>query len=80
MELTWLRRAKALAGLEPQKRAAYHAYRRAFATKRKHLPAKDVAAAGGWKNAFVVQEIYQQADDETLLRVITEGAQLREVG
>ncbi len=58
----------------------YHAYRRAFATKRKHLPAKDVAAAGGWKSTFVVQEIYMQADDETLLRVMTEGAELREVG
>ena len=80
LALTWLRRAEALAGLEPQKRAAYHACRRAFATKRKHLPAKDVAAAGGWKNTFVVQEIYQQADDETLLRVITEGAALRQVG
>ncbi len=80
LALNWLRRAEALAGLEPQKRAAYHAYRRAFATKRKHLPAKDVAAAGGWKNTFVVQEIYQQSDDETLLRVITQGAKLRAVG
>jgi hypothetical protein len=41
---------------------------------------KDVAAAGGWKSTFVVTEIYQQADDETLLRVMTEGAELREVG
>ncbi len=36
--------------------------------------------AGGWKSTFVVTEIYQQADDETLLRVMTEGAELREVG
>ncbi len=34
----------------------------------------------GWKSTFVVTEIYQQADDETLLRVMTEGAELREVG
>lgn len=34
----------------------------------------------GWKSTFVVQEICQQADDETLLRVMTEGASLREVG
>ncbi len=74
------RRAEVLAGSKRQKREAYHAYRRSFATKRRHLPAKDVAAAGGWKSTFVVQEIYQQADDETLLRVMTEGAELREVG
>ncbi len=80
LALTWLRLAEKLAKLEPQQRAAYYAFRRAFATKRKHLPAKDVAAAGGWKSTCVVQEIYQQADDETLLRVMSEGAELREVG
>ncbi len=47
---------------------------------QEHIPAKDVAKAGGWKSTFVVTEIYQQADDETLLRVMTEGAELREVG
>ena len=80
LALSWLGEAEARAGLEPQKGTAWHAYRRAFATKRKHLPAKDVAKAGGWKSTFVVTEIYQQADDETLLRVMTEGAELREVG
>jgi hypothetical protein len=43
----WLRRAEELAGLEPQKGSLWHAYRRKWATERKHLPDVDVAAAGG---------------------------------
>jgi integrase len=45
----WLRRAEVLAKLEPQEGSAFHAYRRGWATARKHLPLPDVAAAGGWK-------------------------------
>lgn len=76
----WLREAEKLAGLEPQRRTLWHAYRRLWASARKHLPVKDVAAAGGWKTTFVLQEIYQQPDDETLLRVVTGGAELRSAG
>ena len=31
-------------------RSLWHAYRRGWATSRKHLPDVDVAAAGGWKS------------------------------
>jgi hypothetical protein len=43
------------------------------------LPAPDVAAQGGWKNISVVQEVYMQADSATLLRVLTEPMELREL-
>ncbi len=76
---SWLRRAEALAGLEPQEGGVWHPYRRAYAIKRKHLPASDVAQQGGWKNISVVQEVYMQADRETLLRVLTEPMELRDV-
>ena len=68
-----------MAGLEPLEGGCWHPYRRAFAIKRKHLPASDVAAQGGWKNISVVQEVYMQADSATLIRVLTEPTELRDV-
>ena len=57
---------------------AWHPYRRLWATQRKHLPAQDVAAAGGWSSVEVVQEIYQKADPRTMLKVVEGGQELRE--
>ena len=46
---TWLERAESHAGLPKLKGGLWHAYRRAWATSRKHLPVGDVAATGsGW--------------------------------
>lgn len=44
--------------------------RRGWATARKHLPAKDVAFAGGWKNVATLQTIYQQPDPESTYRAV----------
>jgi len=52
----WLAEAERHAGVPKLDGALWHAYRRKWATERKHLPLKDVAAAGGW------------VDVETLLR------------
>ncbi len=43
------------------------------------MPAQDVAEAGGWKSASIVQDVYQLADRETILRVVLHPAELREV-
>ena len=75
----WLRKAERLAGLEPQEGTLWHAYRRAWATARKHLPAIDVAQAGGWSGVETLQSVYQQADTDTMLRVVLEPAEIREV-
>ncbi len=75
----WLRRAEKLARLESQEGSLWHAYRRAWVTKRKHLPDVDVAAAGGWSDTRSLKTAYQQVDSETMLRVVTEPAELREV-
>ena len=56
----------------------WHAYRRKWATERKHLPDADVAAAGGWENTNTLRLIYQQADQETMLQVVLERGILRE--
>ena len=74
----WLRKGESLAGLEPMQRGLWHAYRRKWATERKHLPDVDVAAAGGWKNTVSLKTAYQQADPETILKVVMEPGQLRE--
>jgi integrase len=78
--IRWLQNAEKLAGLEPQEGSLWHAYRRAWATQRKHLPAVDVAKAGGWATVAMVTDIYQQADQETTLKVVLGGAEIREVG
>ena len=74
----WLRKAEKLAELEPQRGSLWHAYRRKWATERKHLPDVDVAAAGGWKGPHTMKVSYQQADAETMLRVVLEAGELRE--
>lgn len=65
-----LHEAERLADVEVVKGAAFHAYRRKWATDRKHLPLKDVAYAGGWKNEQTLLRHYQKVDDDTLLRVV----------
>ena len=76
----WLRKGERLAGLEPQVGSLWHAYRRKWATERKHHPDVDVAAAGGWKTVQTLKTAYQQADPETMLRVVLDAKDLRRGG
>ncbi len=66
----WLLRAEKLAGVPKQKGSLWHAYRRKWATERKHLPDVDVAAAGGWTETSSLKRCYQQADEATMLEVV----------
>ncbi len=75
----WLREAEKKAKLTPQEGSLWHAYRRKWATERKHLPATDVAEAGGWAGPETLQRVYQQPDPETMLAVVLGGGELREV-
>lgn len=72
----WLRDAERLAGLQTQDGSSFHAFRRKFVTERKHLPVKDVSHAAGWKGPRTVIEIYQQPDEATQLRVLSEPRRL----
>ena len=56
----------------------WHPYRRKWATERKHLSLKDVAAAGGWKDHDTLLTCYQQPDQESLLAVMSEPRKLSE--
>lgn len=73
----WLRKAETLAELESQDGSLWHAYRRRWATVRKHLPPADVAKVGGWAGPETMQKAYQRADRDTMLRVVTDGGELR---
>ena len=64
--------------MQPLKGGQWHAYRRKWATERKHMPDVDVAAAGGWAELTSLKKAYQQADEATMLKVVLEGGELRE--
>jgi len=74
---TWLRQAEKLAELKPLPGGAWHPFRRRWATERTHLPAKDVAAVGGWVDTTTLEKCYQVADAETMGRVVMEPRHLR---
>ncbi len=60
----WLRRAEKLAELPHLDGGTWHTFRRGWATARKHLPLKDVAAGGGWTDTQTVLRCYTHADAE----------------
>ncbi len=74
----WLGEAEAKAGLTKLDGSLWHAYRRAWATARKGLSVKDVAHAGGWSDTSTLISCYQQADDETLLEVMSNPKKITE--
>lgn len=75
---TWLLRAEKRARVSKHDGSLFHAYRRSWATARKHLPGNDVALAGGWKRVETLMRHYQATDAETVLRVLEEPRQVRE--
>ena len=74
-----LERAEKAADLKAIDGSDFHAYRRKWATERKHLPPQDVAAAGAWLDLRSLQTAYTQPDDATILAVVDEPTKLREV-
>jgi integrase len=66
----WLKRAYELSRATKPDGSLWHAFRRLWATERKALPVKDVAAAGGWKDVTTLINCYQQPDEATLRSVV----------
>ena len=75
----WLAVAECEAGLEKLEGSLWHAYRRKWASERKHHPLVDVAGAGGWKDHATLLERYQAPDERTLLAVMSEPVKRRDV-
>ncbi len=74
-----LKKAEDAAGLPKLEGSLWHAYRRKWATERKHLPLVDVAAAGGWTGTATLSTCYQQPTNDVLLAVMTEERKVRDV-
>jgi integrase len=72
----YLRQAEAAATVEKLEGGLWHAYRRKWATERKDMPLKDVAAAGGWKDVTTLLTCYQHADETTMLKVMASPIKL----
>ncbi len=70
----WLRDAERMAGLAHEPQGGFHVFRRGWATLRKDMPLKDVAAAGGWTDTATLLKSYQHADPRTTLAVVTRAA------
>lgn len=73
-----LEKYETAAGLAALDGGDFHAYRRKWATERKHLPMADVMAAGGWRDDRSLKQSYMQVDAVTLLAVVTEPRKLRD--
>lgn len=71
----WLRRAYEKAEIQKQAGGLWHPLRRKWVTERKGYPAKDVAAAGGWRHEPTMLASYQQADAETVRKVVLHPTQ-----
>ena len=69
----WLMKAEKLANLPALSGGRWHPYRRLWATERRHLPAMDVAAAGGWSDTQALTTIYQHATPDKILEVVEVG-------
>jgi len=70
----WIEQAK----LPKLRGGLLHPYRRKWATERKHLSVKDVAAAGGWQDVTTLLTFYQQPDLDTMLAVMSEPRKVTE--
>jgi len=75
---TWLELAEAKAGLAALDGALWHAYRRSWASSRKHLPVADVAAVGGWRDIGTLLKCYTQPDADTMLSVMESPKKISE--
>lgn len=75
----WLRRAEELAGLGRLPGGVWHPFRRAWATARKHLSPKDVAAVGGWGGHHDPPTMLPGPDLETMESVVLQPRVVRRV-
>jgi len=71
-----LRRLYRHAGVEKLVGGLWHPWRRKWATERKDMPLRDVAAAGGWRDPTTLLKCYQQPDEDTIERVVLDAPKL----
>ncbi len=75
--LRWFREVEVLAGLTPLEHGGWHMLRRTWATERKHIPVKDIMAAGDWQSHRSVLR-YIQTTPESAAEATFDARPLRE--
>ena len=63
---TWWDQAQEKAGLGPIERLGWHSLRRKFANDLRHVPLKDLAQLGGWKDINTIVLCYLSEDMEAM--------------
>ena len=76
----WWERAARVAELPEGQRLGWHSLRRQYATEMKHVPLKDLCYMGGWKNPQTLLTSYQQPDEATQRRALSERKELHASG
>jgi integrase len=69
----WLRAAEAKAKLPHLKGGAFHPFRRAWATRKKHFADVDAALVGGWRDVETMHRSYVKSDVETRRAIVKAG-------
>jgi integrase len=77
----WWRRAEKLAEVPRTPRLGWHSLRRKFVNDLKgDTPMADLCYLGGWKSPLTVMTVYQQADQVTMKKALTNRDQRRAAG
>ncbi len=72
----WFKEAFERGKIVKPARSLWHMFRRVWATERKEVPLKDLAAASGWRDTTTLLR-YQQPDESTLRAVVASSSDPR---
>ena len=66
----WWDKAQIAAGLNHIKRLGWHSLRRKFANDLRHVPLKDLASLGGWKDTQTLLKCYLKEDEQAMVEAL----------
>ena len=66
----WWNRTQSQAGLGHIDRLGWHSLRRKFANELRHVPLKDLASLGGWKDTQTLLKCYLKEDEEAMVQAL----------
>jgi integrase len=66
----WWNAVQKAAGLETLPRLGWHSLRRKFANDLRHVPLKDLATLGGWKDTQTLLKCYLKEDEAAMVEAL----------
>lgn len=66
----WWNAAQKAAGLGNLPRLGWHSLRRKFANDLRHVPLKDLATLGGWKDTQTLLKCYLKEDEAAMVEAL----------